>query len=659
MKKLIACLILVIMLAVPLTSYADEAVTEAEKWDMSVPAELTENIQTLFDKAMENLVGVHYTPVAVLGARGNTYCILCKARVVYPGAEPYNVLVYINENGIQNIYELWIEKHAEKETPDAVSLLREAAEQGDADAQNELGKCYASGSGVEQSYEEAARYYRMAADQGFAKSQYNLATLYLYGLGVERDCNKANALLQLAAGQGLAHAQYLLGYNYEFGIGFEQDMEKAFQYYSLAAEQGLAEAQNDLGNCYMYGKGVAQDKARAVAYYRLAAEQGEPNAQNSLGCCFFDGNGVEQNYEEGMKYFLLSAQQGNPDAIYNLGYNYYYGEGVDRDYDKALEYFKTAAEMNHPSAFFLIGECCYEGNGVEKDVKIAKEWFRRALDAGYEPDEEDRALLEDVFGEGLSRQRIIEEMVVDYGSYGQAADEHVRTLLNNLRSADADAADRWDSIMTLWQTVNADLTIHENVLPDGLPNTDELCIVALGFQLNADGTMRDELIERLKVVLNSAEKYPNALIVCTGGGTAAENEASTEAGKMAEWLIANGIPEERIIIEDRSLTTAQNAIYTYDILTERYPQVSQLAIVSSDYHIATGTLLFEAEAILRAEKAGGESMQVVSNAAWKAPSGSLSTMFQAGALIELSGDVDTAFEIYYETYDIHELPQLS
>ena len=32
-----------------------------------------------------------------------------------------------------------------------------------------------------------------------------------------------------------------------------------------------------------------------------------------------------------------------------------------------------------------------------------------------------------------------------------------------------------------------------------------------------------------------------------------------------------------------------------------------------------------------------------------------SPTFQAGALIELSGDVDTAFEIYYETYDIHEL----
>ena len=62
--------------------------------------------------------------------------------------------------------------------------------------------------------------------------------------------------------------------------------------------------------------------------------------------------------------------------------------------------------------------------------------------------------------------------------------------------------------------------------------------------------------------------------------------------------------------------------------------------------------------MLRAETAGDEALHVSSNAAWKAPSGSLSTMFQAGALIELSGDVDTAFAIYYDTYDIHELPPL-
>lgn len=254
---------------------------------------------------------------------------------------------------------------------------------------------------------------------------------------------------------------------------------------------------------------------------------------------------------------------------------------------------------------------------------------------------------------------IIEEMVVDYGSYGGAAEEHIAALLKELRGADADAAARWERIMALWKTANTDLTLHLDVLPDGLPQNDELGIVVLGFQLNPDGTMRDELIERLTVALHSAEKYPEALIVCTGGGTAAENETATEAGKMAEWLLEHGVAPERVIVEDKSLTTAQNAVYTYDILTQRYPQVKKLAIVSSDYHIATGTLLFEAEAILRAEQADAQRIQVVSNAAWAAPSGSLSTMFQAGALIELSGDVDTAFDIYYDTYDIHELPPLS
>ena len=260
--------------------------------------------------------------------------------------------------------------------------------------------------------------------------------------------------------------------------------------------------------------------------------------------------------------------------------------------------------------------------------------------------------------ENLTAQDLIEEMVVYYGTYGEEASSRVSALLDELETIDADKAARWKSIMDLWQSVNSDLTVNEEILPDGLPDTDELCIVVLGFQLNPDGSMKDELIERLKVVLACADRYPNAYVICTGGGTASENSSATEAGKMAEWLKENGISPERIIVEDQSLTTAQNAIFSLDILEKRYPQVSHLAIVSSDYHIATGVLLFGAEATLRAEMAGKETITVLSNAAWKAPSGTLSSMFQAGALIELSGDIETAFDIYYETYDIHELPPL-
>ena len=253
---------------------------------------------------------------------------------------------------------------------------------------------------------------------------------------------------------------------------------------------------------------------------------------------------------------------------------------------------------------------------------------------------------------------IIEEIAVDYGTYGAEAKDRINTLLKELSDVDVVAGMRWKKILDIWRSPQLGEPLSYGVLPDGLPDTDELCIVVLGFQLNADGTMKEELIERLNVALRSLQKYPNAYVVCTGGGTAADNESASEAGEMAKWLSEHGIEKKRIIIEDHSITTAQNAIFTYDILTSLYPSVKKLAIVSSDYHIATGELLFRAEAILRAGTVGNEKLEVISNAAWKAPAGTLSTMFQAGALIELSGDIETAFEIYYDNYDIHSLPPL-
>ena len=247
--------------------------------------------------------------------------------------------------------------------------------------------------------------------------------------------------------------------------------------------------------------------------------------------------------------------------------------------------------------------------------------------------------------EEVTPRSLIERIVVSYAA-DQTRDEQALSVLS---SVDPSLGEKWRRIMDLWE---APAPVNDS-LPDSLMPDDSLCLVALGFQLNPDGTMRDELIERLKVLLRASEQYPNAMIVCTGGGTAADDPSATEAGRMAEWLASQGVDSARVIVEDHSITTAQNAIYTYDILEERYPQVKQIAIISSDYHIATGVLLFGAEAILL-----DSAIEVVSNAAWHAPSGTLSTMFQAGALIELSGDAETAFEIYYETYDIHELPPL-
>ena len=247
---------------------------------------------------------------------------------------------------------------------------------------------------------------------------------------------------------------------------------------------------------------------------------------------------------------------------------------------------------------------------------------------------------------------LVEKAVLLYATRGEEAADQLVELMAELKETDPEAASNWARILQLWN--NKELTVNEDILPDGLPDTDALCLVALGFQLNPDGSMKDELIHRLETLKRCAEKYPKSWIVCTGGGTARDNPDVTEGGQMAKWLRENGVDAGRVIVENQSQTTAQNARFTLELLRKNFPEVSKLAIISSDYHIATGALLFSAEAILR----GYEDMEVVSNAAWKAPSGTLSPMFQAGALIELLGDKQTAYDIYFDNYDIHEIMPL-
>lgn len=137
---------------------------------------------------------------------------------------------------------------------------------------------------------------------------------------------------------------------------------------------------------------------------------------------------------------------------------------------------------------------------------------------------------------------------------------------------------------------------------DGLPTDNTLCLVGLGFQLNPDGSMQPELIGRLEMLKRAAEKYPQAIIVCTGGHTASNNSSVSEAGQMAEWLVRNGVDASRILVEGSSLTTQENAAYTLGLLEQSHPEVTSIAIVTSDYHMDTGVELFRNQSWLMGDR---------------------------------------------------------
>jgi TPR repeat protein len=80
----------------------------------------------------------------------------------------------------------------------AVKWYRKAADQGHAEAQYSLGKCYANGKGVTKDEVEAVKWYRKSADQGYAEAQYNLGVCYDNGEGVLKDEIEAYAYCNLA-----------------------------------------------------------------------------------------------------------------------------------------------------------------------------------------------------------------------------------------------------------------------------------------------------------------------------------------------------------------------------------------------------------------------------------------------------------------------------
>lgn len=187
----------------------------------------------------------------------------------------------------------------------------------------------------------------------------------------------------------------------------------------------------------------------------------------------------------------------------------------------------------------------------------------------------------------------IERIITAYRFTQEGKDEKIRQALTELETVNPRQAAIWHQIVEKWYETDGDMEVSADVLPDGLPQDNSLCIVVMGFRLEDNGIMKPELLQRLQTALNSARKYPEALIICTGGSTA-RNARTTEADAMKAWLVEQGVEEDRIVAETRAYTSMDNARYTYQTLRENYPEVTTLSLVTSDYHLPRITMIFTA-----------------------------------------------------------------
>ena len=113
-------------------------------------------------------------------------------------------------------------------------------------------------------------------------------------------------------------------------------------------------------------------------------------------------------------------------------------------------------------------------------------------------------------------------------------------------------------------------------------------MIILGAKVNEDGISKT-LKRRLDKAIEyyNTNKNINNIIVSGGQGS---DEVVTEALAMKNYLVKNGVSEDKIIMEDKATTTLENIIFSKKIITDKNLK-GKVLIVTSDYHLFRGQFI--------------------------------------------------------------------
>ena len=289
-----------------------------------------------------------------------------------------------------------------------IDELKKKAEQGDADAQYEVGMHYlrarnlnvasfwleqAAEQGNRASFfrlnttvfqgnpikDEIEKWYSSLANQG------NLDAQYYFGSFLNHSGRHSEALKWIlrAANQQYLPAQLRMARIYEKGNdGIAVNYEKALEWYRVASEQGSLEANRAIGRFYMRGKGVKKSRAEAFKWYQkdVPEQPAQTFEQSEAQWCLATEFYFDRKYREALKWYKITATGsvngfGSPAPYEAIGGLYEEGKGVKRDYIEALKWYKKAAENDWVGSKLFFGKKLFE----YKLYSDALEWFEKII----------------------------------------------------------------------------------------------------------------------------------------------------------------------------------------------------------------------------------------------------------------------------------------
>ena len=263
----------------------------------------------------------------------------------------------------------------------------------------------------QQSYAEAFKFLNEAAKEGEAIAQFELGRLYLSGQGVKANPARAFTLLQTAAEQGIEAAEIMVANALRTGTGVKKDIPQAVRWYREAALRNDANALAALAALYKEDQDLALLDPAAARILEPLAKSGDIAAQRMLALVLqigalpdekaalewlyraaFAGSAparleladalrhasFENHGAEAMDWVALAVRQGDPAANYQMAMAYLNGLFRPLDGREGILWLQRAAVLGDADALATLGDFYARGAfGLAKDP----EWAWLLLDA--------------------------------------------------------------------------------------------------------------------------------------------------------------------------------------------------------------------------------------------------------------------------------------
>lgn len=167
----------------------------------------------------------------------------------------------------------------------------------------------------QQKFEEAIPILSEAAELGNAESQYNLGVCYQFGYGIEKNDSIATSWYLKSAEQGWTDGEYKMSYAYIRGTGIEINEKKAFEYSLKCAAKKDVECIFNVINCYTDGIGTEKDSLKVLEWAIELAKMETPenlkisgqitSARLNLAHMFMNGKGVKKDIVKSYTWFII------------------------------------------------------------------------------------------------------------------------------------------------------------------------------------------------------------------------------------------------------------------------------------------------------------------------------------------------------------------